>query len=270
MRIFKSSVYLKQVQMMVQDILVYRANFFFRFINWSIRFFILIFLWTAIFAAKEGEIAGFSLEDTITYFLLIQIVTGLSFSRGGFQISNDIQSGELSGKIILPVNYLYLKMSQDFGQNIFFFLMNTILYGVLGYVFRDYLSLNFNLLHILYSMPILTLSYIISFGMIALIGMLAFWLSTATRLIFMYFAIHSLLSGFLIPLNFFPEVIQNIIKWTPFPYNYYYATSVIQSSEWTPELTFGLYMTIFYAFVMLVLMKFIFHLGIKKYEAVGN
>jgi len=258
------------MQMMIQDTLVYRANFIFRYVNWIIRFFVLAYLWTSIFAAKEGDIAGFSLSDTLTYFLILQVITSLTFSRAGFMISNQIQSGELSSKLILPVNYIYLQIARDFGQNFFFFISHIVIYGGIALIFKDSLTLDFNWLFVLLSLPVMFFSYLIAFSMIALIGMLAFWLSTAKRLIFVYFAIHTLLSGFLIPIAFFPQGLQNILKWTPFPYNYSYIAELIQSKTWTESLSFGLTMTFVYSIGLMILLHFVFYLGLRKYEAVGQ
>jgi ABC-2 type transport system permease protein len=269
-KLHRFRIYLKQMVMMIQDTLVYRVNFIVRYGNWMIRFFVIAFLWTSVFAAKTGDIAGFSLQDTLTYFLILQVVSSLSFSRAGFQIASDIQSGDLSNKIILPANYLFLKMSQDFGKNLFFFVSHIFIYGLIAYFFRDWLTLDFNLLHLFISLPFLLVSYTIAFSLISIIGMLAFWFSASTRLIFVYFAIHSLISGFIIPLNFFPEKIQQILSWTPFPYNYYFITNLIQSPSWTPALTFGAIMALSYAIILTLLTHLIFKLGMLKYEAVGK
>ena len=43
----------------------------------------------------------------------------------------------------------------------------------------------------------------------------------------LYSALVTLLSGSVIPVNLFPDYLIKIISWSPFPYLYYYPTTVL-------------------------------------------
>lgn len=97
--------YLKLTQMMIQDVLVYRADFVSRFITFGARFAVSAYLWMAIINSSEtGEIQGYTVEGALTYFLLIAIVGGFTFSSSGFQAASDVRSGELSKYLVLPIS----------------------------------------------------------------------------------------------------------------------------------------------------------------------
>src|SRR2546428_11857116 len=64
----------------IQDTLVYRVNFLFRAVFALIPLMAVLFLWRAIYAGKEsgGEVAGYTLAQMTSYYLLVTIVDALT------------------------------------------------------------------------------------------------------------------------------------------------------------------------------------------------
>src|SRR6185503_19580812 len=64
----------------IQNTLVYRVNFLFRATFALIPLAAVLFLWRAIYAGKEsgGEVAGYTLAQMTSYYLLVTIVDALT------------------------------------------------------------------------------------------------------------------------------------------------------------------------------------------------
>lgn len=270
LKIQRAKLYLKFAQLMISDTLIYRADIISRYISWATRFLISAYLWIALTASKGGEIAGYTLQESLTYFLLMQIVTGFVFSGAGFQISSDIQSGELSNKLVLPVSYPLAVMFLELGKTVFFFFSHIIIYLGIGLFFSKHFDLSFDPLFILWGVTSMVIAFLLNFCFLGIIGMLAFWISTSQRLIYTFFAIITLASGILVPLEFFPESIREVLFWSPFPYLFYFPVHIMQSDFISAELTRGFGIQMGYTIVMFTLLYLVYNRGLKTYEAVGK
>lgn len=255
--------------MMLQDVMIYRADFISRSISWIVRFLISAYLWISIINS-QGTLLGYDIPKMLSYFLLIQIVFSFVSSGAGFQVANDIQSGELSTKMVMPVDYILLYMSKEIGRNIFFFIFNLALYIGTILLFPNFFQINTSLIHIALAMISMFFGFIIIFCLTFMIGMLAFWISHASRLIFTFFALITFLSGLIIPLEFFPENFKKIIDFSPFPYLFYFPTHIMQIDSIGSEIYRGFIIQISYSILLTLLTYFIFNTGLKKYEAVGR
>lgn len=269
-RVARLKPYLKQAKMMFQDVLIYRADFISRYIAWGVRFMISAYLWLAILNSSSGEVAGYDLKSALTYFLLMQIITGVVFTTAGFRISDDIQYGDLSPQLILPMDYLMMRMWTDIGRVVFFFISNLVIYSGIAMIFSEFFNLNFEPLYIIIGLYTMAVAFVINFCINASIGMLAFWTASSRRLIFHFFALITLVSGIIVPLEFFPELIQKILLLTPFPYLFYFPAHVIQAGGTDPLLLRGIIIQAVYAFVLVIMMYGIYARGIRSYEAVGR
>jgi ABC-2 type transport system permease protein len=272
MKLSRLSIYLKQSNMMLQDILVYRADFSSRFLASLIRFGITIYLWVAILNGQGGILGDYSIEKIMTYFLIMQIVSSFVFSsaQSGFRIASDIQSGDLSSRLAQPVDTIFQFMAMDSGRSMFFFLSNAVIFLGIAALFPQYFEFHFNWSTALLS-AIATLSaFVLNFCFATGIGMLSFWMGSSTRLIYNFFAVVQLLSGMIMPLDLFPVSIQTVLNWTPFPYIYYFPVHLLQAEQLTPELIQGFFISLAYTVVLFILLRILYHQGLKTYEAVGR
>src|SRR5437588_7206480 len=93
----------------IQNTLVYRVNFLFRAVFGLIPLMATIFLWRAIYAgqAAGGEVAGYTLAQMTSYYLLVTIVDALTaVNEDDWQIAADIKDGNISQFLLKPIDYL--------------------------------------------------------------------------------------------------------------------------------------------------------------------
>src|SRR5438067_12853031 len=93
----------------IQNTLVYRVNFLFRAVFGLIPLMATIYLWRAIYAGKEAgdEVAGYTLAQMTSYYLLVTIVDALTaVNEDDWQIAADIKDGNISQFLLKPIDYL--------------------------------------------------------------------------------------------------------------------------------------------------------------------
>ncbi len=267
----QTKLYSTQAKMMLEDVIIYRADVISRLISWTSRFLNSAFLWIAILNSNEnGVVGGYDLQEALTYFLLMQVVTGFVFTSSGFRFADDIQSGNLSGRLVQPLYYPLLVISTELGRTFFYFITNSIICVAIYLLFRDYFSFHLSGGFLVLGILSMILAFLMNFALNSMIGMLAFWISSSRRLIYHFFAIITLLSGVLIPLEFFPDKLEYALRLSPFPYIFYFPVHMVQSLEWNAELRLGLALQAGYTVLLIGLMALQYHFGLKKYEAVGR
>lgn len=252
-----------------QDALEYRTEFFISFLGWLIRLLISIFLFSAIFK-ETGEIGGFDLKETILYFVVIQIIITLIFSRIGFMIGLDIQKGDLSNYLVKPMAYMAFQALRQLARNLMHVSLGIVIFGIAFAIFEPSFFERLTATQLSLTFVCITLAYVLNMSMASIIGLSAFWITNSSRLIYMFYAILSIFSGLMIPINFFPEFAQKILFNTPFPYIFYIPTQALLG-----HITWENYAPIFekgmvFSLIAIALVYIVFKLGIKKYEAVGN
>src|SRR5262249_43416096 len=95
----------------IQNTLVYRVNFLFRSLFGLIPLMAMISLWRAIYAGQGTEVAGYTLAQMVSYYLVVTIVDALTaVNEDDWQIAADIKDGNISQFLLKPIDYLAYRL----------------------------------------------------------------------------------------------------------------------------------------------------------------
>lgn len=176
--------------------------------------FLRAYVFMAVFAASP-QIGGYTLQDAITYTWLTQAIIMVVFMWGWWEIADAIRTGDIVTEFQRPVDLQFFWLAQDLGRAAYHVLGRGVPTVLMGALFFE--------IHVPQSpmtWPALavsvTLSVTISFSWRLLINLAAFWLKEARSVGNIGVALLNLLSGFLIPLSFFPEPWQSLALALPF------------------------------------------------------
>lgn len=259
------------IQIGIQNTLVYRFNFFFRVLFGLIPLIATISLWRAIYAGGQGNVAGYSLAEMISYYLIVTIVDALTgVSDDDWQIASDIKDGNISQFLIKPIDYLTYRLCL-FGSGRLIYTTVAFL-PVAAFIFaqRKYFvlpadgqALGFFLVSI-----VLTgfLQFFISYSM----ALLAFWLLEVSTFIFILFAFEYIAGGHLFPLDILPPALGKVLAFTPFPYQLFLPVSIYLGRITGPALYQGVAIQAGWVVATYLLARFLWRRGIRKYAAVGG
>jgi len=99
---------------------------------------------------------------------------------------------------------------------------------------------------------------------------MAFWLEEANAIMWSFMVIFNILTGFFIPLDFFPGWSIRILEMLPFA-SWGYIQTKLYIGFYLPDKQLLLFtVQIIWVFVLLFLNRAVWEKGVKKYSAVGG
>jgi ABC-2 type transport system permease protein len=162
------------------------------------------------------EMAGLSLRDAVTYTGLTQAVIAFLSFFGWWEVMQSVYSGDISSDLLKPMRYYTFWLAKDLGRALACFLVRGVTI-MLGYALVFDITFPTGIGHWLALGAALVLSMMISFSWRFLVNLSAFWTPDAMGVGRFAFILSWFLSGFLMPLRFFPDWVVRLCYLTPFP-----------------------------------------------------
>jgi ABC-2 type transport system permease protein len=181
----------------------------------SIVLFMVVFfgLWRATYAAQGAtSIAGLTLSDTLWYLMLAETIV-LSRPRMAQQIAAQVKDGSIAYLLNKPYSFLLYQAAMSLGDSALRMLFNGIAGGAVVWLLVGPPPALWGLPLVLVAMAV---GWLIDFCVAALIGLAAFLAEEVSAFEWIYNKLLFLLGGLLIPLDFFPEWLQQISRALPF------------------------------------------------------
>ena len=197
---------------------VYRFGFLFTIIGNIVYLGVAYYLWRSIYAGQE-VLRGLTFNETYIYVALGSTVFILMKTYADWYIGYEIREGIVAIYLTKPLDFQLYALFSSLGgmlMNLTAITLPTVL--ILWLVFKVQITLGLGLL--LFPISIL-LAFLISFCFDYFVGLMAFYtestwgLSTTKEIIIM------VLSGALVPLQFFPQAVQGILLALPFQTMYH-------------------------------------------------
>ena len=175
------------------------------------------FIWEAVFANSEPgmKIKGYTFKEMVTYISIAWISRSLYFSNIDEQIDELVKTGQISIFLIRPVNFHNIMIFQAIGESLFRLIFFTAPISiVIVSIFP--VALPKSLLDGLMFLISSSLSFLVLAEMNFLIGLLSFHIKSIQGIVRAKYFLIQLLSGLLLPITFFPEVLEKIVNLLPF------------------------------------------------------
>lgn len=255
----------------IQNTLVYRMNFLFRSVFSLIPLFATLSLWRAIFAGSESSVAGYTLAQMTSYYLVVTIVDSLTaVTEDDWQIAADIKDGKISQFLLKPIDYLSYRLCLYGAGRVVFTLCALLPVGIFILVQSknfvlppDYATYGwFGVSLIMTAL----LQFFISYTM----ALLAFWVLEVSTFIFILYAFEYIAGGHLFPLDILPPAVLKVLHFTPFPYQLFFPVNIYLGRVTGSALYLGLIIQACWVVAGYLLARFIWSRGIRKYSAVGG
>ncbi len=194
--------------------LQYISNLVTGFISFCMLILIFFNLWNYLYTDPSQVINGYSMNQMIWYVIVTEIlwlsVSGRGLSR---QISNDVRSGNVAYNINKPYNYVLYSAFSSLGRATIKFVILMFIGGILGFVFLKGFP-NINIFKFLVVFVSMILAMIINTLLVVFVGLISFYIEDSNPLYWLYSKI-ILILGTIFPIEFFPEVLQPIVTYSP-------------------------------------------------------
>lgn len=226
-----------------------------------------IILWSIVVESDpDSEI---SLSDLTGYYVMsagLGVLLMLRYGRFGGRLRDVIKGGTLNQYLVKPMNEIMAIYSEVVGKFYGMYIIAS-LFILLGLFFQKDAISSWSIVFFAWG---LLNAFFINFAWNILESGIAGLLTTeATGIRSTINHFTAFLSGFTVPLFFFPEEVFNVLQYTPFPHMLYFIIDAINVSEPTKQ-TFVLYgIGTFWAIILNLAVISLWNLLLKRYEGVG-
>lgn len=254
----------------LQNNLVYRWNFAMRAAFSLIHLAFVFILWTAAYQG-ETHIGGFSLEQTLTYFvslLVLQFFIG-AFSED-YEISEEIRSGLINQFLTKPVNYFLYRFTVFVSARLVSGLLALVPLVLALPLIGEYLTFPGETWRLFVGLPAAFMSALIQFTIAYIFGLLTFWFLEIQSFVILSMTIESLLGGQIFPLDLLPPTIYRISQFLPYYYQMYFPAAIFTGRIDYDSAVQGLGIQLFWVIALLALAQLLWTRGLRQHTAVGG
>jgi len=264
----------------LEERLAYRGDFM---LGTAMRFLPIvtqIFLWTAVFAAtSRPDIAGYSRNDIVAYYLLTMVTRAFSSMPGlAGGISRSIRDGSIKKYLVQPVDYVAFLLAARVAHKLVYYAVAILPFAAVFWLCRGYFPPAPDAATIAAFLLALVLSFLLGFFMEATLGMLGFWVLETSSIVFAYMLVQYLLSGHMFPIDMLAGIptgiggvsVADVVRWLPFEFTAYFPAAVWLGKVQGPALVRGLAIEAAWVVVMAVACRVAWWRGTQRYAAYGG
>lgn len=252
--------------------MVYRVNFFLEILSGIFSSLIIVFLWMAIYKSGSKPVIGdYSMDEMVTYLLGAGLINSFILTTAENPETNQsIQDGTLSILLIKPLSPYGVWFIRDMGSKTFYFLLGLAGYIVVLLFFRSYLVFNISPGYIIFFLLSLGLAALLQFFLFEVLSLLAFWVENTYGIRFTMRVIMEVVAGTIIPLSFFPQILQKIFTCLPFPFLIYLPMRIYLGRIPVNEIIVELMKELGWITGLALLNLIIWKRGIRQYVSMGD
>lgn len=236
----------------------------------KILFIILNFyLWQAVYTYDgRAVINGLNVEDTVNYMIFSVIMMGLLYNEIHNIVRRDVQKGDISIKLLKPIDYGFQQLALVLGDRFYSVIIEIIPSLTIAFIFFNFKI--YGVFNFLLSLISLLFSIILNFYIDLNISLINFkYIDKFGTIKIFKNVLKNLFSGTILPLNFFPQTLQGILKFLPTTYLAYVPIMIYLGKLSENDLLFSFFYQILLIILFYVIYKIFYKRLTKSFEGVG-
>ena len=264
----------------LEERLVYRGDFILGTLMRFLPIVTQVFLWTAVFGAtSRGDIAGYSRNDIVAYYLLTMVTRAFSSMPGlAGGIARSVRDGSVKKYLVQPVDYIGYLLAARIAHKLVYYAVATLPFAAVFFFCRAYFPPLPDASTLAAFGLSLVLSFFLGFFLEATLGMLGFWFLEVSSIVFAYMLVQYLLSGHMFPLDMLAGIpsgipgvsLASLVHWLPFEYTAYLPAAVWLGKIKGADLVWSLVIEAGWVVVMAVACRIAWRRGTRRYSAFGG
>jgi ABC-2 type transport system permease protein len=223
-------------------------------------------LWSAV--ARESPVGRYGQREFATYFLATVVVRQLTGSWVVWELIQEIKSGTLASRLLKPIHPLVAYSAENLAaipMRALFALPVAIIGLASGGAHLPHGALSLAALGVS-----LVGAWFLSFFVMAVIGMLSFYIDSSFSVFEVWLACFMLLSGYLVPLDLFPDWVRTLTYVLPFRYMLGFPVEVLIGTAPQGEILRGLAIEWSYCAGCFALALVVWRAGVRRFGAFGG
>ena len=212
--------------------LQYMINILFKLIGFIVLIFIFMNLWDYIYNDPSEIINGYSKNQMIWYVIITEIIWGATEGRKYCKkIANDVKGGNIAYMMNKPYSYISYAISSHLGETTIRALISIVVGVLMGLIFLQEIP-ELSVISVLIVIISGILAVIINSLLITFIGLISFIIEDSNPIFWIYSKM-ILILGTLFPVEFFPGVIGQIIRYSPIYVTCYGPAKLFVDFNWS-------------------------------------
>jgi ABC-2 type transport system permease protein len=208
---------------------------------------------------------GLGFNEIVSYYLIGQIF--ILQVEPHWAVSEDIQYGKFSTKLLRPESTWISYLVEDIGTNLFTNIVKICISIVIAVVFSNFVILPKNPVTYLIFAVALIIAYLVNLLISFIASFITFYVINSHGTLEFYSQIKIFCSGWYFPLNILP--ITQPLLYLPFAFTYFYPTQIFLEKQTTADSFLILFYGIISVLILYFLASLIYKNGLKHYESVG-
>ena len=264
----------------IEERLVYRGDFALGTLMRFLPIVTQVFLWTAVFSAtSRGDIAGYSRNDIVAYYLLTMVSRAFSSMPGlAGGVARSIRDGSIKKFLVQPVDYVSFLLASRVAHKLVYYAVAILPFAAVFFLCRGFFPPTPDVLTIAAFLASLLLSFLLGFFMEATLGMLGFWFMEVSSIVFGYMLVQYLLSGHMFPIDMLAGIptgipgtsLADVVAWMPFQFTAYFPAAVWLGKVQGAELVRLLAVEAAWVVAMIVACRVVWARGTRRYSGFGG
>jgi ABC-2 type transport system permease protein len=226
-----------------------------------------LIIWSTVADANAGSVDTFTAGDFAAYFIAEMLVNYATYTAVMWEYEYRVRNGALSAMLLRPLHPIHADLAETLANKLLNFLVILPTTVLLVLTFKP--TLHLNAWTMLTFVPALLLAFALRFLIEWILAMAAFWTTRVSAINAMYFAGMLFLSGQMTPLALLPAPIQTLATFLPFRWVIAFPIELFLGRLTSREVGVGIAMQAGWLFCMLILLTYVWRLGIRRYSAVG-
>lgn len=225
-------------------------------------------LWGIIFAGND-QVAGFTLHGMLSYYIISSFLTQIEMSDGiSGEISARIRNGSFTNYMVLPVSAEGYFAAMEAGVVAFYLVFDFLAAAMWIFLFRIRFAFTRDPFVILCAVLMIVLGLLFMVQLNYYLGILTLKYEEISTFLMIKNNLVSLVTGSIVPLALFPEVVVRTMRCLPF-YYVTYLPSMLLVGRCREEAVPGLMVLACWCIGLQGLIRITWETYRKKYDGVG-
>ena len=269
----KLRIYLPFASNELKRQMAYKGAFYlFLFIS-TFGSFISYFLWMAIYkSSPQNTLGGFTRNEMVTYVFMVYVTSSIVTVSIADWVSDDVVKGTVAMNLIKPIDYRMSLIARALGNMVYSFFAPAVFIWIGLEIYRvKVLGMQMTgLFHIICYLLSCSMSFLLYVLFDFCFGMIAFFTTYIFGMLMVKEALLGFLMGQLIPISFFPAVVQRVFDFLPFSSMVYTPVMIYLGKYTGTELVFVLLRQVVWIIILYVLGTFIWKQVTKRLVVLGG
>jgi ABC-2 type transport system permease protein len=254
-----------------QDAFEYRGRSFVYFLLSFLNPLILLLYWVGVHKSSGLPHGQWDLSAVMSYFLLLMIASAMLISHVEDDVAIlEIQEGNLVRWLLKPFSYFWDHLFSELGWRLIQGFFAIVAFGIFTLIFGSLVKITDSPILFMFAIIIMVFGYLLSFLFKMIVAFTAFWLTDFRGFKQIIDVVILVVSGFIMPLEFYPDLLRQVISWLPFPYSIYYPVTAVQGRFSFAELIQIIAIQLLWIALLSIMYQYMWKKGTASFTGVGQ